>query len=69
MVKVRLINKSRNYGDEEKSDDDKHISPLFPTIHLTNIIIHHLDPRVNTLVCFKISQKFNKKATFQQVAF
>jgi hypothetical protein len=48
MIKVRLINKSRNYGDEEKSDDDKHISPLFPTIHLTNIIIHHEAPVVNT---------------------
>lgn len=29
-------------------------SPRFPTIHLTSLIIHHLDPMVNTILLPKI---------------
>jgi hypothetical protein len=43
-------------------------SPLFPTIHLTSLIIHHEAPTVNTFILLKISKKNNKKTTYQQVA-
>jgi len=45
------------------------VSPRFPTIHLTSLIIHHQTPRVNTLICFNIIKKTTKNATYQQVAF